>query len=593
MKVAGTGASPGGGLPEREWSTDELGSEAGYPETENMLTLRELVDRQAQEAGDGEQPLLQREGSMIMIHELIDWCKELYSRKSVMLKTVSVVGIVVFCVIALCAAAATTPQLGVPDPPPSRGTRNGGVLSDSDGSRKTLLGTLDTMCFYPPCNAAVEEGSSLTAQAQAGLHSTSSGGLPSAAVNSVTTTPTRANAALRARSNWKLVAQNASCSTHLCKTLAADRTSLPQCMGLAVTEPACGNQIYSDGSLCRCVIGGLTCDFQASRFGNVYEWQVLSRNRRGKAFPQHNSPTQLPPLHPTKANGTTTSSMPATATKTTTATATTTASHELIEKLHIDKLPKRSKQDIDPSSLFCFMLVVPWGDEPKVVTWQRKARKGIFQCDKYSIYSNVTGDVLSGLPITVVHSDLFCPMGGQWNTRLNTPIFIKLWDQVLHDGVYRSTAWTVKLDPDTVFFPQRLRDVVESPAHHSAQEEQGLFSDNCEYKGTLHGPIELLSRRAVEVYAVGHKNICTQPPQEDVYMRSCLLKLGVKRVQDFILLAEQSCFWDWESCKSSRVAFHPFKTLQSQWGCYGTAENNGKWFDRRKPKSERPLAVNT
>lgn len=278
--------------------------------------------------------------------------------------------------------------------------------------------------------------------------------------------------------------------------------------------------------------------------------------------------------------------MPATKTTTTATTATTTTSHELIEELNLDKLPKRSKHDIDPNSLFCFMLVVPWGDEPKVVKWQQAAKKGIFQCEKFSLYSNVTGGDLSGLPIKLVHFDLFCPEGGQWDTRLNTPVFIKLWDQVVHDGVYMSTAWTVKLDPDTVFFPARLRDVVKSPDHRAAQEDNGLFSDNCEYKGTLHGPIELLSRRAVEVYAAGHKKICAQPPQEDVYLRACLFNLGVKRVQDFILLAEQYCYYDWKSCKSSRVAFHPFKTLQTQWDCYGAAEKGGKWFSLPKPKSD-------
>jgi hypothetical protein len=279
--------------------------------------------------------------------------------------------------------------------------------------------------------------------------------------------------------------------------------------------------------------------------------------------------------------------MAATKTITTTATtATTTTSQGIIKQLHLDKLPNRSKQDIEPTSLFCFMLVVPWGDEPKVVKWQHKSKKGIFQCDKFSLYSNVTVGDLSDLPIKVVHVDLFCPIGGQWATRMNTAVFIKLWDQVVHDGVYRSTAWTVKLDPDTVFFPNRLRDVVRTPAHRSAQEDNGMFSDNCEYKNTLHGPIELLSRRAVEVYAAGHKHICTLPPQEDVYMRACLLKLGVKSVQDFILLAEQYCYYDWTSCKSSRVAFHPFKSLQSQWDCFGTAEKVGQWVSLPKSKSE-------
>jgi hypothetical protein len=267
-------------------------------------------------------------------------------------------------------------------------------------------------------------------------------------------------------------------------------------------------------------------------------------------------------------------------------TATTTTSHELVELSYYDQ--------VDPSSLFCFMLVVPWGEEPELVNWQYKEGKGIFQCDKYAVYSNETRGGLSGLPIRVFQADLYCPLGGQWDTRLNTPMFIKLWEQVVYDGLYKSTAWTVKLDPDTVFFPSRLRDVVARPDHLSAQDGNGLFSYNCEYKKTLHGPIELLSRRALEVYADDHKEICTQPPQEDVYLRRCLRKLGVRVLQDFVLLAEEYCYWNWKTCEASRVTFHPFKNLQTQRDCFARAEEQGKWTTRPKSKDHKlPIPFNT
>jgi hypothetical protein len=237
-----------------------------------------------------------------------------------------------------------------------------------------------------------------------------------------------------------------------------------------------------------------------------------------------------------------------------------------------------SNQESDPNSLFCFVLVVPWGEEPKLVKWQKEAGKGIFQCDEYAVYSNTTDIGVSGVPVNVVSTDLHCSIGGQWQTRLNTPIFIKLWEQVVLDGQYKSAAWVVKLDADSVFFPERLRDLVASPSHKAAQEANGLFSDNCGYRHDLHGPIELLSRRALETWAVGHDQICAQPPQEDVYLRKCLIDLGVRLVRDYTLLAEEYCYWDWESCKSSRVVFHPFKTLQGQWDCYANAEKYGSWF---------------
>jgi hypothetical protein len=226
------------------------------------------------------------------------------------------------------------------------------------------------------------------------------------------------------------------------------------------------------------------------------------------------------------------------------------------------------------------MMVLPWGQEPHLVKWQYDARKGIFDCDIYDVYSNTTDIGVSGMQIKLVQADLDCPIGGEWKTRLNTPIFIKLWEQVVRDGRYKHTAWTVKLDADSVFFPQRLRDVVASPGHDAAQESNGLFADNCQYRHELHGPIELLSRRALEVFAIGHEKICEQPPQEDVYLRACLIKLGVRIIRDYTLLAEEYCFWDWKSCTSSRVVFHPFKTLQGQWDCFYNAEKHGEWLTR-------------
>merc|ERR1719356_586265 len=115
---------------------------------------------------------------------------------------------------------------------------------------------------------------------------------------------------------------------------------------------------------------------------------------------------------------TTTATTGTTTTFSTTITSTsTTTSQSLIKELNVDNAPR----DIDPHSLFCFMLVIPWSEEPNLVKWQHKANKGIFNCDKYSVYSNTTDiDTLRGIQINLVQTDLHCPLGGKWKTRLNT-----------------------------------------------------------------------------------------------------------------------------------------------------------------------------
>merc|ERR1711972_1229851 len=80
----------------------------------------------------------------------------------------------------------------------------------------------------------------------------------------------------------------------------------------------------------------------------------------------------------------------------------------------------------------------------------------------------------------VVQTWLQAPLGGEWHTRMNTPIFMKLWRQVIHDGMFRRTDWTVKVDADAVFLPGRLRAILLTPAHRGANDGNGMFSNNCQ-----------------------------------------------------------------------------------------------------------------
>jgi hypothetical protein len=213
-----------------------------------------------------------------------------------------------------------------------------------------------------------------------------------------------------------------------------------------------------------------------------------------------------------------------------------------------------------------------------LLRWQKQENKSIFACDEHAVYSNTTSEDLRGLTPRIVEHDLSCPIGGQWHTRLNTWIFMKLWHQVWLDGQFRFAAWTVKVDPDAVFLPQRLRDILGDASHSGAQEGNGMFSTNCERKGSLHGAVEVMSRRALEVYATRNWPNCPRPLQEDYYLHECLVYLGVRQMYDFKLLAESACTSDWWGCKSARVTFHPFKTLQEYQGCLANAEKYGSWW---------------
>merc|ERR1712050_792410 len=59
-----------------------------------------------------------------------------------------------------------------------------------------------------------------------------------------------------------------------------------------------------------------------------------------------------------------------------------------------------------------------------------------------------------------IPGNLSVKYGGKWNTALNTDIFIGVWNAVSLLGRYQYHDWTVKVDPDAVFFPERLRELL-------------------------------------------------------------------------------------------------------------------------------------
>ncbi|CAK0873467.1 unnamed protein product [Prorocentrum cordatum] len=129
---------------------------------------------------------------------------------------------------------------------------------------------------------------------------------------------------------------------------------------------------------------------------------------------------------------------------------------------------------------------------------------------------------------------------------------------------------------------QRLRGYA---ARHP-ERASGLYLNNC--RRGMHGPVEVLSRRAVEVWWGGipgcqahFGTVCSGPCEwgEDMFMDQCLMKvLGVERVDEPGLLLEENCDppAGWQSCENSAAAvFHPFKDpidIASYSGCHFRAK---------------------
>jgi len=231
-------------------------------------------------------------------------------------------------------------------------------------------------------------------------------------------------------------------------------------------------------------------------------------------------------------------------------------------------------------SLWCFSLIQPKGYEKGMLQWQWARRASIFACDGFGVYSNKKIEVAPGVTTSIVDSNLKCNFGGDSGTALNAWIFIAVWKQVIADAEYKKYDWVVKVDPDAVFFPDRLGRLLQG-------REKAGYINNCKYG--MHGPLEVFSSKAIDILADDYNQSwdgkspkrCVTKKHfglwgEDMFLDQCFQKvLKVKpRPLEAMLMCEDHCdcpTWYWCQNDTKRVSYHPFKTTDSYEVCMARA----------------------
>lgn len=234
-------------------------------------------------------------------------------------------------------------------------------------------------------------------------------------------------------------------------------------------------------------------------------------------------------------------------------------------------------------SLFCFSVVQPNSNELRLVRGQLAMRASIFACHSYAVLCSASvllgrdegGDVWTwAVPVAQASTGQYAS-GATTVSYLNALTFITAWDALLKDGSALKKDWVVKADPDAVFFPERLRELVEPLTGTRAYFGNcGKFAGfGMPSEGWLWGALEVFSKEAIEAYAWG-KNRCMgmqwQGWGEDTYMQKCMRMLGVHGHGMFHLVGDFGCTG--ANCSDTTfVAFHPYKSLESYFRCWSTA----------------------
>jgi len=159
----------------------------------------------------------------------------------------------------------------------------------------------------------------------------------------------------------------------------------------------------------------------------------------------------------------------------------------------------------------------------------------------------------------------------------NALLFMHVWDKIAADGRYNYFDFTVKVDPDAVLLPDRLRNQVRPHVW------QNVFFRNCNaWPGPdfpmMYGALEIISKVGLQTYFNGKGRCDSSLPfsslGEDLYLNRCLLMLGVAPVDNFGIISDGNCargkFVPYCSNGYS-AAFHPLKSRGAWDFCFATA----------------------
>jgi len=219
-------------------------------------------------------------------------------------------------------------------------------------------------------------------------------------------------------------------------------------------------------------------------------------------------------------------------------------------------------------SLYCFAVIRTNGYEVGLVGAQAARWVGIFACDEQSLLT-ADGTITIGTTTSIRFPG--APVGiSVDNTAGNTKLFVNAWAAVVNAGVWRRHTFTLKADPDAVVLPDRIR------AHLLPHVGEKMFVINCPWGDMIFGALEVFSYHAILEWSTRGR-YCPVPANwgEDKYMTHCMDYLGVSRVHDISILADNLCLGS--DCSNPVAgAFHPYKNIGAWLGCWETAKRQSK-----------------
>jgi len=228
-------------------------------------------------------------------------------------------------------------------------------------------------------------------------------------------------------------------------------------------------------------------------------------------------------------------------------------------------------------SLYCLSLFMPSGYEAPLLKSHLHANAGIFACDGYDVFAAepyTLGTSKDGIKVSANLIPKIAVGVSQDGTAGNAKLFMAMWDKVIAGNRFRDYDFTLKVDPDAVLLPWRIRDHMRPHIGSNAYVVNCNKFPNSPNFPMMFGAVEVFSSQAMIAYAMGSWKCGRQLPWgawgEDYYMTHCLDFLGVGRIADFGVLGDNVCTG--ANCGDGYTgSYHPFKGIDVWMKCWGQA----------------------
>jgi len=220
-------------------------------------------------------------------------------------------------------------------------------------------------------------------------------------------------------------------------------------------------------------------------------------------------------------------------------------------------------------SLYCFHVIRVNSYEADITRFEasKDGGVGIFACEQYDVLASDGEAWLGDGPLGPIRTHHFtgAAIGRSVDgTAGNTALFINAWAAVKWIGRWRLTDWTIKVDPDAVLIPDRMRY-----QHLKYRTGTPCYIVNCNkafMQPMMFGSVEAISRQGLDKY-FANTGSCNWGYNfgEDKWLGKCLSALGVAGVQDFGMVGDGVC--NGANCGDGKAAYHPFKNVGAWAGC--------------------------